>query len=140
LSPEGAQHGWKSDIQIPNLITWEPVYGIELDWIVSESIRLHYENRNEGRTGVLIRATTRGMEQAEFLNRLRRQSRYKSEPKLLTAKGVAAEGATDETQVSALSDNEILSKVRGEMLQGGYYLVDYRNYAGYEPGDNVVNI
>ncbi|MEZ4872814.1 MAG: hypothetical protein R2827_11385 [Bdellovibrionales bacterium] len=26
LSPEGAQHGWKSDIQIPNQIVWEPTY------------------------------------------------------------------------------------------------------------------
>jgi pyruvate dehydrogenase E1 component len=25
LSPEGAQHGWKSDLQIPNQITWEPL-------------------------------------------------------------------------------------------------------------------
>ena len=35
LSPEGAQHCWKSDIQIPNQITWEPFYCQEtrLDFI-----------------------------------------------------------------------------------------------------------
>ena len=37
LSPEGAQHGWKSDFQIPNQITWEPFFCQELDWILSES-------------------------------------------------------------------------------------------------------
>ena len=34
LSPEGAQHSWKSDIQIPNLITWEPTFAVEMDWIL----------------------------------------------------------------------------------------------------------
>ena len=31
LSSEGAQHSWKSDIQIPNLITWEPAFAIEME-------------------------------------------------------------------------------------------------------------
>ena len=35
---------------------------------------------------------------------------------------------------------EILEATRHDVLSGGYYLVDYRGYAGYEPGDNVVNI
>ena len=30
LAPEGAQHSWKSDIQIPNLINWEPAFAIEM--------------------------------------------------------------------------------------------------------------
>ena len=30
--------------------------------------------------------------------------------------------------------------MRDDVLAGGYYLVDYRGYAGYEPGDNVVHV
>ena len=138
LSPEGAQHGWKSDIQIPNMITWEPVYGLELDWILTESIRLHLENKNEGRSGVLIRATTRGMEQGELLKRLRRQARFKSDPNVLLVP--QGQSGNDESQTPALGDEQILDQLRTEVLSGGYYLVDYRGYAGYEPGDNVVNI
>jgi len=33
LSSEGAQHGWKSDFQIPNQICWEPYFCVEVDWI-----------------------------------------------------------------------------------------------------------
>ncbi|HWU44288.1 MAG TPA: hypothetical protein VN132_12645, partial [Bdellovibrio sp.] len=49
-------------------------------------------------------------------------------------------GAANEEEVATMEDHEILSKVREEVLQGAYYLIDYRGYAGYEPGDNVVNI
>src|ERR1700733_11997587 len=79
LSSEGAQHGWKSDIQIPNMITWEPIFGLELDWILSESIKLHLENTNQGRTGVLVRLSTRSIEQSEMLKRLRSQKRFENE-------------------------------------------------------------
>jgi len=117
LSPEGAQHGWKSDFQIPNTVTWEPFFCIELDWIFSESVRLHLENVNEGRSGVLIRATTRSMDQRELLKRLKNQQRFRD---------------TDE--------GEIFEAVRQDVLAGGYYLVDYRGADGYEPGDNVITI
>ncbi len=117
LSPEGAQHGWKSDIQIPNLITWEPMFALELDWIFSESAKLHIENKNQGRTGVLIRAVTRGVEQGEMLKRLKKHSRF-----------------------AALDENAILQATRTNALNGGYYLVDHRGAQGYEPGDNVINI
>lgn len=132
LSPEGAQHGWKSTIQIPNMITWEPMFAVELDWIITESIRLHLEDKNQGRTGVLLRLVTRGVEQAEFLRRLRRHKRFKSDPSLpLTV---------DSFDGEAQSDEQILSETRKDLLSGGYYLVDYRGFEGYEPGDNVVNI
>jgi pyruvate dehydrogenase E1 component len=133
LSPEGAQHGWKSDIQIPNMITWEPMFGLELDWILSESVRLHMQNKNEGRTGVLVRLVTRGLEQNEFLNRLKRQARFKS-----PHDGQLKPG--EEASVSAVSDQEIYEAIRKDVLSGAYYLIDYKGYAGYEPGDNVVNI
>lgn len=141
LSPEGAQHGWKSDFQIPNTITWEPMFAQELDWVLSESIRRHVMDDNQGRTGVLIRLVTRGVEQGTFIKRLRRHRRFKAQQDiLLGVQGQSFEGATDESQVGAISDQEILDATRTNALSGAYYLVDYRGYAGYEPGDNVVNI
>lgn len=141
LSPEGAQHGWKSDIQVPNQITWEPFYCVELEWILCDALRRHYTGDNEGRTGVFIRGTTRGIEQKDFLKRLQRHRRFKAgQPDLLCHSDYTVAGATDEAQVASLGENEILAQVRADVLNGAYYLIDYRGYAGYEPGDNVVNI
>lgn len=141
LSPEGAQHGWKSDIQIPNQITWEPFFCQELDWILCESIRRHITNDNEGRNGVLIRGVTRGIEQKDMMSNLKRQARFKTD---VTAPLCRAEfpldGAVDETQMASQDETTILNQIREEVLQGAYYLIDYRGYAGYEPGDNVINI
>jgi len=141
LSPEGAQHGWKSDIQIPNQITWEPFFCQELDWIVADSIRRHLTYQNDGRNGVLIRGVTRGVEQRDLLTFLKRQARFKIG---LTSKLCRAEfpmeGAAVESDLSTQAEAEIFTILREEVLQGGYYLIDYRGYAGYEPGDNVVQI
>jgi pyruvate dehydrogenase E1 component len=142
LSPEGAQHGWKSDFQIPNQITWEPFFCLELDWILAESLRLHLLNQNQGRSGVLIRCVTRGVEQKDFLNLLKRQKRFKisDQNQALHPKGLPLNQAQDESQVSTLSDEEILSSIRQDVLDGGYFLLDYRGYQNYNPGDNVVHI
>ncbi len=140
LSPEGAQHGWKSDIQIPNQITWEPAFCQEMDWILAESIRRHLTNDNEGRTGVIIRGVTRGIDQKMLMKYLKSQARFKKQSALLARKDYPMDGATDESTISAISDDEIMTTLREEVLQGAYYLIDYRDYAGYEPGDNVVNI
>lgn len=141
LSPEGAQHSWKSDIQIPNLITWEPLYAVEVDWILSDAIRRQMMDDNEGRRGVLIRAVTRGVKQKEMLQLLKTQARYKGhDAGALCPKGAGWQGATDESQVATLPDDEILAAAREDVLAGGYYLVDYRGYQGYEPGDNVVHV
>jgi pyruvate dehydrogenase E1 component len=117
LAPEGAQHSWKSDIQMPNLITWEPFYALEVDWILAESVRRHYLGQDKGRTGVIIRAVTRAFRQAEMLVRLKTARRF-----------------------GGRSDAEILESTRQDALRGGYYLVDHRGADGYEPGENVVNI
>lgn len=141
LSPEGAQHGWKSDIQIPNQITWEPFYCQELDWIMAESINRHLAHDNEGRNGVLIRGVTRGVEQRDMMTFLKRQARFKdglSSP--LARTEFPLDGAVNEADVGAVDDATIFSILREEVLAGAYYLIDYRGYAGYEPGDNVVNI
>lgn len=141
LSPEGAQHGWKSDFQIPNQITWEPFFCIELDWILSESIRRHMIADDEGRTGVFIRGVTRGVEQKMLPQYLKRQMRFKADQSQpLHPAGLALEGAVDESQVETIAEDEMMEQVRQDVLAGAYYLVDYRGYAGYQPGDNVVNI
>ncbi len=126
LSSEGAQHSWKSDIQIPNLITWEPIFALEMDWILCESIRRHFEDENEGRRGVLIRAVTRGMEQKELLRRLRRHPRFRTNPADLLSE--------------PLDDATILEQARKDCLSGAYHLVDFRGQPDYEPGVNVVNL
>jgi pyruvate dehydrogenase E1 component len=141
LSPEGAQHGWKSDFQIPNQITWEPVFCQELDWILCDSIKRHVMNNNQGRTGVLIRGVTRGIEQKDMLTYLKKQLRFKQEVSAPLARtNFMLEGAIDEETVENIDDQSILAQVRDEVLAGAYYLIDYRGYAGYEPGDNVVHI
>lgn len=131
LSPEGAQHGWKSDVQIANLITWEPAFALEFDWIFSESIRRHYNSfvsekksdeedatqSADGRTGVIIRTVTRALDQKSMLERLKTHKRFEGK-----------------------SDAEILEQSRHDCLEGAWYVVDYRGFDGYRPGENVVNV
>lgn len=143
LSPEGAQHGWKSDFQIPNQITWEPFFCQELDWIICDSIRRHITFDNEGRNGVFIRGVTRGIDQKMFHQYLKTQRRYKvglADGEWLHAKGFPLNGARDESEVESIAEADMWPQVREDVLNGAYYLIDYRGYAGYEPGDNVVNI
>jgi pyruvate dehydrogenase E1 component len=142
LSSEGAQHSWKSDIQIPNLITWEPMFAIEMDWILSDAIRRHMDDENEGRRGVLIRAVTRAIPQKLLLENVRTHANCKAGAAVqgpLQPKG-ADWGAIDESSVPAEPDDVLLARIREKCLGGAYYLVDWRGYAGYEPGDNVVHV
>lgn len=141
LSPEGAQHGWKSDIQIPNQITWEPFFCIELDWILSDAFRRHIMNDNAGRSGTLLRLVTRGVEQKDMMKYLNKQIRFKTDSNQLLARAeFPMPNATNEEEIAAHSESEILSTIRDEVLKGGYRLIDYKGYTGYEPGDNVINI
>ena len=141
LSPEGAQHGWKSDFQIPNQITWEPFFLQEMDWIFTDALKRHFTEENEGRTGVLIRAVTRGADQKEFLNCLKTQKRFKKRQDiLLTPKNLYLNGTHEESNEPCISDTEILYCIRKEVLAGAYYLLDYRGYADYTEEDNVVFI
>ncbi len=142
LSPEGAQHGWKSDLQIPNQITWEPFFCIEMEWILCDAIRRHALGENEGRTGVVIRGVTRGADQKLFMHHLKQQRRFKvgNTSDLLCAKGYPLSAGVDESTLEALEEQKILETVQNEVLAGAYYLIDYRGYAGYEPGDNVIHL
>lgn len=121
LSPEGAQHSWKSDIQMPNVVCWEPAYGIELDWIMTDTLKRHVTGDDAGRTGVIIRAVTRGIDQNQMLVRLRKHARFQKDGQ-------------------PLDDAEILSRVRPDALAGGYWLVDWRGHENYSPGENVVHV
>lgn len=126
LSPEGAQHGWKSDIQIANSITWEPAYCQELDWIITETFRRHMHtivngvdspHSNAGRSAVIIRCVTRALEQKEMMKRLKTHKRF-----------------------AGKSDEDILEQTRLDCLEGAYYMVDHRGQEGYRPSENVVQL
>lgn len=141
LSPEGAQHGWKSDIQVPNQTTWEPLFCQELDWIFCESLKRHFFYDNDERQGVVFRGVTRGVEQKDMLKYLKMQKRFKADANAtLTHKDFPMQGGIAENTVASISDAEILEATRLDVLNGGYYLINYESYAGYTPGDNVVTI
>jgi pyruvate dehydrogenase E1 component len=94
---------------------------------------------------VLIRAVTKAVRQSLLLDNVRRQARFKRElPEgalLKPASGGPEWGdALDESSLAPADDAEILEALRRDCLEGAYYLVDWRGYAGYEPGDNVVNV
>ncbi|MSR38224.1 MAG: pyruvate dehydrogenase [Planctomycetes bacterium] len=141
LAPEGAQHSWKSDIQIPNLITWEPAFAIEMEWLLCDAIRRHFTNDNKGRCGVLVRAVTRALHQDLLLKWLRRQATFKLEMPDGALLGInATDGGLLEAEVPHQKDAPILASVKAHALQGGYYLIDWRGYRGYQPGENVVHL
>jgi pyruvate dehydrogenase E1 component len=76
-----------------------------------------------------------------MLHYLKKQARFKSGLEgALTRAEFPVSGGTNEEEIATQDDASILRQVREEVLQGAYYLIDYRGYAGYEPGDNVVNI
>jgi pyruvate dehydrogenase E1 component len=141
LSPEGAQHGWKSDFQIPNQCTWEPLFCQELDWIFCENFKRHFSGDNAGRAGIVYRLVTRGVEQKDMMKYLKMQKRFKASFNgTLQRPELTASGATTQSEVKNIGEGTILETIRKEVLSGAYKLIDYSGYAGYEPGDNVVNL
>ena len=141
LAPEGAQHSWKSDIQIPNLITWEPAFAIEMEWILCDAIRRHFHGDNKGRCGVLIRAVTRALHQDLLIKWLKKQAQHKQGIPDGALLGLdAQDGGLHEAEVPTRPDAEILDLIKQHALRGGYALVDWRGYRGYAPGENVVNL
>jgi pyruvate dehydrogenase E1 component len=117
LAPEGAQHSWKSDFQIPNCVTWEPCFAKELEWILADGLKRHFTKDDKNRESLLVRCVTKGLVQKDFMDRLKRQKRF-----------------TD------ASDADIMETIRQHTLLGGYALIDYRGFEDYTPGDNVVHI
>ncbi len=117
LAPEGAQHSWKSDFQIPNCVTWEPAFAKELEWILADVLRRHFTFDNASREAVLIRCVTKGLNQKDFLDNLRVQPRFAGQ-----------------------SDDAVYANIRPDVLAGGYHLIDRRNESDYRPGDNVIHL
>ncbi|MGK0154168.1 MAG: pyruvate dehydrogenase E1 component [Neolewinella sp.] len=141
LAPEGAQHSWKSDIQIPNLITWEPAYAIEMEWILCDAIKRHFTKDNKGRTGVLVRAVTRGLVQKDLMIWLKKQLQFKTNMPANAQLGMTAQdGGLHEAEVTTKTEEEILATIKQHSLSGGYRLIDWRGYRGYQPGENVVEL
>ncbi len=122
LAPEGAQHSWKSDIQMPSMVTWEPYYPQEMEWILCDTVRRHALGDNVDREGVLVRAVTIGVRPKTMLKHLRTQARY------LDANG------------DPWADAQIMEETRQNVLAGGYWLLDHSNQPDYQLGDNVVRI
>jgi len=117
LAPEGAQHSWKSDFQIPNCVTWEPAFAKELEWILADGLKRHFTKDDKNRESLLVRCVTKGLVQKDFLDRLKRQKKFAEQ-----------------------SESEIMESVRKDTLKGAYALIDYRGYEDYTPGDNVIHI
>ncbi len=141
LSPEGAQHGWKSDIQVPNQITWEPFFCQELDWIFCDALKRHFGYDNTERNGVVFRGVTRGVEQKDFSKYLKTQKRFKiNSAQILSHKDYNVSGTVNEAEVGNIDEAQMWEIIRQEVLSGAYPLINYEGYGEYIPGDNVVNI
>ena len=142
LSPEGAQHGWKSDFQIPGQIVWEPYFCLEVDWILTASLWKHFAQKNQNQAGVLIRTVTRGVDQKKFLHYLKTQARFKKSigNQKLHPQNFNIGFAQDESQVESQLDSQILETIREQVLKGAYPLIHFEGYRDYQPGENVVNI
>ncbi len=117
LAPEGAQHSWKSDIQMPNCITWEPAFTKELEWIFADMLRRHFTKDDSEREASLFRLVTKGLVQKELSERTKAQVRFKD-----------------------MEENAIFESIRTDVLKGGYTLVGYEGFEDYTPGDNVVHL
>lgn len=121
LAAEGAQH--QSIIApvigkaMPNTITWDPAFALELDFIMSDSLRRMATEDDEGRNAVYIRGTTLPYERQVLIDRLKAQTRYVGK-----------------------TDDEIIQSWSQDVLRGGYRLIDYSNATDYIPNENVINI
>lgn len=122
LAPEGAQHSWKSDIQMPSMLTWEPYYPQEMEWVLCDAVSRHATSDNVDREGVVVRAVTLGVRPKTMLKHLRAQQQFQD-----------ANG-------QAMADADIMERTRLDVLAGGYWLLNHTGQPGYQPGDNVVRI
>jgi pyruvate dehydrogenase E1 component len=116
-----------------------------MDWILSDAVQRQLQEDNAGRNGVFIRGVTRGIPQRAMLERVRTHAASKASPATapLKPKGAGEEwgaSALDEASLAPLDDSVLLARIRSACLEGGWYIADYRGYAGYEPGDNVVHV
>ncbi len=121
LSSEGVQHQGITGVvvaeAVPNSILWDPWNETDLDFIFTDALNRTALGNDEGRNVVTIRGTTKNISREELMKRLR---------------SIKAN--------AGLTDEQILTAHRANVLAGGYRLVDYRVHEGYKPNENVVNI
>jgi pyruvate dehydrogenase E1 component len=115
LSPEGAQHSWKSDIQMPAMLSWEPFFARETEWILCDALQRQVTGDNADRTAVIVRGVTRSVRQKDLFARLSTQARF-----------------------AGLAEAEVMAQTRADALRGAYWLVHHEGAADYQPGENVV--
>lgn len=116
----GLHHGATPGVigrMIPNVVTWEPAFPLELNWIMADEFRRVICGTDAGRRVRYLRTTATPVMQSLMDSYLRSQPR---------------------NQNATLT--EILESVRTDVLSGGYCLIDRRHCTDYQPGRNVVNL
>jgi pyruvate dehydrogenase E1 component len=84
---------------------------------------------------------TRALHQHQLLDWLKKQVRWKRELPAGAELGLTAQdGGLHEAEVPFAPDAEILAALKHDVLAGGYRLIDWRGYRGYQPGENVVEL
>jgi pyruvate dehydrogenase E1 component len=112
-----------------------------MEWILCDAIRRHFAHDNKGRSGVLVRAVTRALQQNQLLEWRKKQARWKRELPAGAELGLTAmDGGLNEAEVPNAADAEMLAALKTDVLAGGYRLIDWRGYRGYQPGENVVEL
>jgi pyruvate dehydrogenase E1 component len=112
-----------------------------MEWILCDAIRRHFAHDNKGRSGVLIRAVTRALHQRDLLDWQKRQTKWKRELPAGAELGLTAQdGGLNEAEVPSAPDAEIFAALQHDVLAGGYRLIDWRGYRGFQPGENVVEL
>jgi pyruvate dehydrogenase E1 component len=96
---------------------------------------------NKGRSGVLIRAVTRALHQHQLLDWLKKQARG-------SARCRPAPNSASPPRTAACTKRKCRTPptprssraLKHDVLAGGYRLIDWRGYRGYQPGENVVEL
>ena len=116
----GLHHGFLSGVigrSIPNVVTWEPAFPLEINWILAEEFRRAIRGEDAGRRVRYIRLTGKEIAQDDMLSRLKTRPGFHGK-----------------------ETGEIYDSVRDDALSGGYCLIDRRGGAQYKPGKNVIHI
>ncbi|NQT40416.1 MAG: hypothetical protein HQ581_23180 [Planctomycetes bacterium] len=116
----GLHHGAASGIIgriTPNVVTWEPTFPLELNWILAEEFRRAVCGEDEGRRVRYLRTAATPVTQDLMTEHLVAQRRFQG-----------------------MSPAAVAEAIRPDVLAGGYRLIDHRSHEGYQPGKNVVNL
>ena len=129
LASEGGAHEVTTtpvDIMTrPNTIGYEPWTVDEAEYILVEELRRYITHQDKGRQIRYFRGTTLDADRHELWKRLRVTRDYAR-----MAQGLSP----------AEAEKRIRPSFRDDVLKGGYRLVDYRDYPGYDPERNVIDL